>query len=105
MWVITGGYGGVGYELSKIVYTRNATVHIAGRDESKARKAIEQITGNAPGSSGSLEFLKLDLSDLASVKAGAEKFLAEVKRLDVLVNNAGVCILLFCSRTISSSPR
>jgi short-subunit dehydrogenase involved in D-alanine esterification of teichoic acids len=38
--IVTGGYAGCGYELSKIFYQKNATVYIAGRSKDKADKAI-----------------------------------------------------------------
>ena len=42
------------------------------------------------GQSGRLESLVIDLSDLASVKAGVEDFLRRETRLDVLMHNAAV---------------
>ena len=38
--LVTGGYAGVGYELSKILYHHNATVYVAGRDRAKGEKRI-----------------------------------------------------------------
>ena len=87
---MTGGYAGVGFELSQILYAHNATVYIVGRSESKASTAITNIRNNFPKSLGRLEFLRVDLSDLSTIKPGVEAFLAREQRLDVLVNNAGV---------------
>ena len=87
---MTGGYVGVGFELSKILYAYNATVYIAGRSESKATDAITNIKKEAPKSAGRLEFLSVDLSNLATVGPAVEAFNAKEGRLDVLVNNAGV---------------
>ncbi|KAK3071629.1 short-chain alcohol dehydrogenase, partial [Teratosphaeriaceae sp. CCFEE 6253] len=88
--IMTGGYAGVGYELSKIIYQRNGTIYIAGRSPGKAEKAIQAIRAAHPNSTGKLEFLHLDLGDLRGIKKSAEAFLAKERRLDVLVNNAGV---------------
>jgi len=88
--IITGGYAGVGYQLSKIIYGKNGTVYIAGRSAEKAEKAIAEIKQAEPGSTGKLEFLQLDLSDLATIKPAVEKFNSLEKTLDVLINNAGV---------------
>ncbi len=33
--LITGGYAGCGYELSKMLYHLNGAVYVAGRSESK----------------------------------------------------------------------
>ncbi|KAI1158691.1 NAD(P)-binding protein [Nemania serpens] len=90
VFLVTGGYAGVGFELCKILYAHNATVWIAGRSESKALEAISNIKKSLPDSSGSLNFLRLDLSDLSTIKPAVDSFTAEEARLDVLVNNAGV---------------
>ena len=87
---MTGGYSGVGFELSQILYGHNATVYIVGRSRSKASAAIDHIRTRFPSSLGRLEFLGVDLSDLSTIKPGVEAFLAREQRLDVLVNNAGV---------------
>ncbi|KAK7743156.1 short-chain alcohol dehydrogenase [Cytospora paraplurivora] len=90
VFLVTGGYTGVGFELCKILYAHNATIWIAGRDVYKAQRALSSIKEALPKSKGHLEFLHLDLSDLSTVKTGADSFIAQQQRLDVLVNNAGV---------------
>ena len=91
---MTGGYSGVGFELCQILYEPNATVYIAGRSQSKGSTAISNIKKIIPESSGRLEFLLIDLSDFSTIKSGVEAFTAQEKRLDVLVNNAGVSGIL-----------
>lgn len=90
--IVTGGYAGVGFELTKALYAKNATVYIAGRSVKKAAMAIADIEDEVPRSDGRMEFLKLDLADLSSIKKTADEFLKRERRLDVLVNNAGVMI-------------
>lgn len=90
VFIITGGYTGVGYELTKILYAHNATVHIAGRSATKAASALANIRAASPHSTGHLAFLELDLADLSTIKPAVATFLASNHRLDVLVNNAGV---------------
>ncbi|KAH9844962.1 putative oxidoreductase [Teratosphaeria destructans] len=90
VFIVTGGYTGVGLELSKILYSKNGTVYLAGRSPEKGEKAISTIKQAHPSSDGRVEFLKLDLADLPSIKASAEDFLKREQRLDVLTNNAGV---------------
>ena len=87
VFIVTGGYVGIGYELSKMLYQRNGTVYVAGRSPSKAEKAIAKMRSDLPDSKGKLEFLTLDLGDLSGIKATAEDFLGREGRLDVLVNN------------------
>ncbi|KAL1631525.1 short-chain alcohol dehydrogenase [Diplodia seriata] len=86
--IVTGGYSGVGLELVKILYAKNATVYVAGRSADKASAAIATV--KEAGGGGRVEFLQLDLAHLASIKKSADEFLAKEQRLDVLTNNAGV---------------
>jgi len=90
VFIVTGGYAGIGYELSKILYQHNGTVYVAGRSAEKGNKAISSIREAVPDSKGKLEFMHIDLADLTTIKPGVEKFLAQESRLDVLTNNAGV---------------
>ena len=89
-FIVTGGYAGCGKELSKILYSKNGTVYVAGRSQEKADRAIDEIKKAVPSSDGRLEFLKVDLADLTNIKASADDFLKREQRLDVLTNNAGV---------------
>jgi retinol dehydrogenase-12 len=94
VFIVTGGYAGLGYELSKILYQHDGTVYIAGRSQEKGNKAISSICEAVPRSKGKLEFMHIDLGDLASIKPGVEKFLSKESRLDVLTNNAGVSVVV-----------
>ncbi|KKY17505.1 putative short-chain dehydrogenase [Phaeomoniella chlamydospora] len=88
--IVTGGYSGIGYELSSILYAANATVYIAGRSSTKAASAISSIKSAHPTSSGTLTFLSIDLSDLRTIKPFVTTFLSSSSRLDILYNNAGL---------------
>ncbi|KAI4868213.1 NAD(P)-binding protein [Hypoxylon rubiginosum] len=90
VFIVTGGYTGVGAELCKILYTHNATVYMAGRSASKAEKALASIKNASPTSKGRIEFLHLDLSDLSTIKPAVNSFSAQQQRLDGLVNNAAI---------------
>ncbi|KAK8004541.1 hypothetical protein PG989_004260 [Apiospora arundinis] len=87
VYIVTGATSGVGKELARLLYSRNATVYLAARDESDTIQHIKQA---GPRSAGTLAYLPLDLGDLRSVKAAAERFLASETKLHVLFNNAGV---------------
>ncbi|KAK8232590.1 hypothetical protein HDK77DRAFT_40920 [Phyllosticta capitalensis] len=88
--IVTGGYTGVGLELVKMLYGRNATVYIAGRSKQKAAVAVAACEDAHPTSDGRLEFLHLDLADLSTISKTVEEFLKRETRLHVLTNNAGV---------------
>lgn len=87
---MTGGSLGVGYETTKVLFQKSATVYVAGRSRENGEKAIESLKAQCPTAKGKLVFLHLDLSNLEGIKASAEEFLQKEKRLDVLWLNAGV---------------
>lgn len=90
VYIVTGGASGVGFQLCKILYAKNATVYLAGRSKENADAAIAEITKEA--STGTIKFLHIDLSDLSTVKPAAEEFLRQEDRLDVVWHNAGVML-------------
>ncbi|KAK8097873.1 short-chain dehydrogenase [Apiospora kogelbergensis] len=87
VYIVTGATSGIGKEVARLLYSRNATVYIAARDE---QDTIQHIKQAEPHSTGTLVYIPLDLADLRSVKAAAERFLASETKLHVLFNNAGV---------------
>ncbi|KAF2821679.1 NAD(P)-binding protein [Ophiobolus disseminans] len=92
VYIVTGSSAGVGKELARILYSRNATVYVAARSSDRANAAITYIKEAHPTSTGALHFLKLDLNDLDGIAPSAQEFLSKEKRLDVLFNNAGVMV-------------
>ncbi|KAF2173444.1 hypothetical protein M409DRAFT_61850 [Zasmidium cellare ATCC 36951] len=90
VYIITGASSGIGAELTRILFSKNAKVYLACRSEEKAKKTIDNVTAAVPHSKGKLVFIHLDQADLSNVKKAAESFLAQESRLDVLFNNAGV---------------
>ncbi|KAF8313659.1 NAD(P)-binding protein [Clavulina sp. PMI_390] len=87
---ITGGSSGIGKELARVLITKNAKVYIAGRSMKKSQEAIEELKTATGKSEAIVQAIGMDLSDLASVKAGVDDFLSKESRLDVLYNNGGV---------------
>jgi NAD(P)-dependent dehydrogenase (short-subunit alcohol dehydrogenase family) len=88
--VITGATGGLGYEAALALAKAGAEVILTGRDAGKAHAALEKIGRDAIGATVSYEHL--DLADLASVTAFAERMYARPS-LDLLIANAGVMAL------------
>ena len=86
--LITGANTGIGYETALAFYEAGAHVILACRDREKTEIAIEKL--KLVKSKGSLELGILDLSDLNSLAGFSEKILSKHKKLDVLINNAGV---------------
>ncbi|WP_068058025.1 oxidoreductase [Nocardia xishanensis] len=86
--VVTGANGGLGLETARQLAAKGAHVVMAVRNQDKAAAAMEDIRTAAPGAS--LELVSLDLSAQASVHAAGEKIFGSHKRIDLLINNAGV---------------
>jgi NAD(P)-dependent dehydrogenase (short-subunit alcohol dehydrogenase family) len=89
--VVTGGTGGLGYEIALSLARGGADVVIAGRDDAKGRAAAARIRTLAP--KALVRFEKLDLAELASVAAFAGRLAATSQSVDLLINNAGVMAL------------
>lgn len=87
VFIVTGGYAGVGEQLCSILYGAGGTVYVAGRSSDKATSAIGRIQSQNPESNGKVAFLEIDLADLATIKPAVEEFLGKESRLD------GICIL------------
>lgn len=89
--IVTGANSGIGYETALELGRAGAHVIVACRDAARGQAALAQLQAAAPRASFALE--QLDLADLSSVRAFAQRFLATGQKLDVLVNNAGVMAL------------
>ncbi len=76
---------------------------MASRTESKAQEAIQKIKQTLPNAD--IHFLQLDLTELAAVKKAADDFLSREKRLDILLNNAGVMATPYTFTKTESSCR
>jgi NAD(P)-dependent dehydrogenase (short-subunit alcohol dehydrogenase family) len=87
-FLVTGANSGIGKETARGLAGRGARVVVAGRSEEKTRAAIDEIVADTDNSN--LDFIHLDLGDLASVRLAAKTFLASGEPLNVLVNNAGL---------------
>ena len=81
--IVTGGGRGIGAAVAQALGTAGAHVVLAVRDVDAGRRAARDMAGEP-------EVRRLDLGDLASVRAFAAGWSGPV---DVLVNNAGVMLV------------
>ena len=85
--LITGANTGIGRATALALGARGATLFLAGRSGEKTRPVVDEIIA----AGGQATYMPLDLGDLDSVKACAERFLSDPDRpLHVLINNAGL---------------
>jgi retinol dehydrogenase 12 len=87
-FLVTGANTGIGLATATALAERGGRVYLACRSLGKGEAAAAQI-GAAAGSE-QIRVLRLDLADLASVRACAQEFLALGEPLHVLINNAGI---------------
>ncbi|WP_371600619.1 SDR family NAD(P)-dependent oxidoreductase [Streptomyces sp. NBC_00564] len=80
--IVTGGYSGLGLETTRALTKAGARVVVPARRPDAARAAVDGIEG--------VEVDELDLGDLDSVRAFAERFLASGRTVDIVINNAGI---------------
>jgi NAD(P)-dependent dehydrogenase (short-subunit alcohol dehydrogenase family) len=85
--LITGSTDGVGRYVASQLAAEGARVLIHGRDAARAEALIGTIKRSGHDAPG---FYQADLSSLAGVRQLADAVLADHKRLDVLVSNAGI---------------
>jgi NAD(P)-dependent dehydrogenase (short-subunit alcohol dehydrogenase family) len=83
-FVVTGASAGIGLETAKALAASGASVVLAVRNLEKGAAAAEQMSGD-------LALELLDVADLSSVRAFADR----VGPVDVLINNAGALALPF----------
>ena len=88
--IITGGSSGIGLEAAKGLSSKGAEVILAVRNMEKGEQAMKLIKELSPDSK--IEVMHIELSDLESVKLFAESFALKHKKLDMLINNAGVMV-------------
>lgn len=86
--VLTGGTAGIGRVAAAQLYGMGANLVLLGRKQAEGDAVIRELT--ATGGRGSARFLICDLASMDSVKACAERILADNERIDVLVNGAGI---------------
>jgi len=87
-FLVTGASSGIGRATVEALAARGGRVVLAARSEERTRPVLDGI--RAQHRSAAVEFLQVDVSDLASVRRAAATYLATGRPLDVLVNNAGV---------------
>jgi NAD(P)-dependent dehydrogenase (short-subunit alcohol dehydrogenase family) len=89
--IVTGANTGLGFETALDLYQKGAKVYVGCRDEDKGVEAIERMKAVST-TGGELVLGLFDLGSMNSVKTFTEKFMSTEKRLDLLINNAGVMI-------------
>jgi NAD(P)-dependent dehydrogenase (short-subunit alcohol dehydrogenase family) len=87
--LVTGANRGIGFEVARELARQGFTVFIGARDAKAGRAAAEKLQGEG---SSEITALEIDIADAESIRRAAEEFSRHADHLDVLVNNAGICL-------------
>ena len=97
--LVTGATDGLGKLVAIKLAENGARVLIHGRDRAKGQATLAELrsaTGNP-----NLDFYCADLAELAQVRDLAADVTSAHKRLDILINNAGVGLFAAADRQLS----
>ena len=81
--LVTGASRGLGAGIADAFRDLGATVVGTSRDSASAKEIADQLE-SIP--------ITMDVSEVASIRAGVDRVVSELGRLDILINNAGVNI-------------
>lgn len=82
--LVTGSTSGIGWETLKELLPQFALVILPVRNIDKAQKMIAGLSEKEK-----IRLVQMDLSEMKSVKSGANEILKLTDQIDVLINNAG----------------
>lgn len=85
--LVTGANKSIGFETARQLAQRGYFVYIGSRDKAKGSEAIEKL--KAMGLTN-VDCIQLDVTDINSIKSARQLLETKTKKLDVLINNAGI---------------
>jgi NAD(P)-dependent dehydrogenase (short-subunit alcohol dehydrogenase family) len=88
--VVTGANSGLGKATAEALARAGATTVMTARSRERGAQALADL--RATTGSDRIELVVFDLADLSSVAEGAAAILERCRRIDVLVNNAGLVL-------------
>jgi NAD(P)-dependent dehydrogenase (short-subunit alcohol dehydrogenase family) len=95
--VVTGATHGIGLETARVLAAAGATVVVHGRDVARAKAVTESIRRDSGNTQ--VRSVQADFAQLTQVRRLAAELLAQLPRIDVLINNAG---LMCATRAVSA---
>jgi NAD(P)-dependent dehydrogenase (short-subunit alcohol dehydrogenase family) len=97
--LVTGSTDGLGRDVARRLATAGAHVLVTGRSVERGEALVDEI---AKSGKGSAKFYRADLASLDEVRRLADAVLRDNKRLDILINNAGVGFVFDTARKFSA---
>jgi NAD(P)-dependent dehydrogenase (short-subunit alcohol dehydrogenase family) len=97
--LVTGANKGIGFEVVRQLAREGFRVFLGARNEEAGSAAAEKLDretkeeARAKGRTGAgVTFIKIDITNVDSIRRAAEEFSKQSDRLDALVNNAGILL-------------
>ncbi|MGH1347735.1 MAG: SDR family oxidoreductase [Nannocystales bacterium] len=88
-YVITGANAGAGFEATRVLLSKGASVVMLNRNAEKSTAAIATLKEEF-GSDADVGFVRMDLAVLDSVREAAAEVIKTVPRIDALICNAAI---------------
>lgn len=85
--LVTGANKSIGFETAKQLAQLGYFVYIGSRDKTKGLEAIEKL--KAMGLTN-VDCIQVDVTDINSIKSARQELEVKTKKLDILINNAGI---------------
>lgn len=103
--LVTGANSGIGYEAVKALLQSKKPYHVflGARSLEKANGAIEKLHKECPDLTNTVEPLQVDLTSDDSIEKAFEQVKKGPGHIDALVNNAGMCLLLYSMKDLGTN--
>ena len=88
-YFITGANAGAGYQATRILLGEGARVVMLNRNDQKSQAAVESLKEEF-GAETQVSYFKMDLANLASIRAAAEAIHQSDFQIDALICNAAI---------------
>lgn len=88
-YLITGANTGAGFQATRILLSKGASVVMLNRNPSKSEAAIVELKSEF-GGTAKVSFITLDLAELASIRQAAKEVLEKVPSIDALICNGAI---------------
>lgn len=88
--IITGSTRGIGNSIAKLFLENKAKVVICGSTKENAEKAVSKMKEELNLTDDNIMGIGLNMKDSSSMKSSVDEVIKKWKKIDVLVNNAGI---------------
>jgi 2-dehydro-3-deoxy-D-gluconate 5-dehydrogenase len=86
--LVTGGNGGIGLGMARGLAQAGAAIAVAGRNLEKSQAAAAELSAKGVKTA----VIEVDVTDETSCRKMVDTTMAQLGRLDILINNAGINI-------------